>query len=137
MLNVNYLPAELDLTPELLGSIPMLYAQDGKGDDGIAYAKFFLPGTGWTWYVLEGAAVLDDVNGTEVPLTDPAALGDVQDVLLFGLVIGFEMEYGYFALSEIAAARGFAGLPAERDLYWEPTAVSKIKQHHIETGSAL
>ena len=30
-----------------------LYSQDGKGNDAVAIAKFFLPGSGFTWYVTE------------------------------------------------------------------------------------
>ena len=31
----------------------MLYSQDGKGNDAVVIAKFFLPGSGFTWYVTE------------------------------------------------------------------------------------
>lgn len=30
-----------------------LYSQDGKGNDAVVIAKFFLPGSGFTWYVTE------------------------------------------------------------------------------------
>lgn len=35
--------------------------------------------------------------------------------ILFGLVSGFEVELGYFSLSESEAVRGPLGLPVERD----------------------
>ena len=41
------------LTKELEKKLPSLYAQDGKGDEAIAYAKFFDPCGSWTWYVTE------------------------------------------------------------------------------------
>ena len=42
------------LTDELRAKLPALYAQSAEADP-IVYAKFFLPGTGWTWYVTEGS----------------------------------------------------------------------------------
>ena len=41
------------LTKELEKKLPSLYEQDGKGDEAIAYAKFFDPCGSWTWYVTE------------------------------------------------------------------------------------
>jgi len=40
------------LSDELRARLPQLYSQESS-DDPIVYAKFFLPGTGWTWYVTE------------------------------------------------------------------------------------
>jgi len=37
-------------------------------------------------------------------------------------------EFGDFRLSELQAARGPLGLPIERDLYFEPTPLSKLQQ---------
>ena len=61
------------------------------------YAKFFLPGTGWTWYVTEGSPQEDDF-------------------LFFGFVVGLESEFGYFVLSELESVRTPLGLSVERDL---------------------
>ena len=41
------------LTKELEKKLPALYAQDGKGKDAVAYAKFFHPFSNWTWYATE------------------------------------------------------------------------------------
>ena len=41
------------LTKELEKKLPSLYEQDGKGDEAIAYAKFFDPCGSWTWYATE------------------------------------------------------------------------------------
>jgi len=84
------------LTDELRGRLPALYSQEAESEP-VVYAKFFLPGTGWTWYVTEG--------GVE---------GD--DFLFFGFVIGLDSEFGYFLLSELEAARNSLGLAVERDL---------------------
>jgi hypothetical protein len=52
------------------------------------------------------------------------------DDILFGLVIGFEIELGYFSLSELQAVRGHWGLPIERDLYFEPKTLRELKEMH-------
>lgn len=58
-----------------------IYSQDGKKYDAVVIAKFFMPGSGFTWYVTE-ATKLD--NG---------------DYEFFGYVDGLEGEFGYFTLS--------------------------------------
>jgi hypothetical protein len=68
----------------------------------------FTPDSSFTWYVTEGAEQEDC------------------DWLLFGLVIGFEEEWGYSLLSEIAAARGPLGLSVERDLWFKPCPVDQV-----------
>ena len=40
-------------------------------------------------------------------------------VVPIGLVIGFEIEFGYFNLSELQLVKGSLGLPIERVLYFE------------------
>lgn len=95
------------LPPELRAQLPALYAQE-KIEDKLVYAKFFTPWSNWTWYVTEGSPEDDDF-------------------LLFGYVIGFEEEWGYFSLNEMQALRGPGGLTIERDLHFEPTPFSKLK----------
>ena len=84
------------LTDELRARLPRLYSQEAEADP-IVYAKFFLPGTGWTWYVTEGQERGDDF-------------------LFFGFVVGLESEFGYFVLSELESVKGPLGLGVERDL---------------------
>ena len=84
------------LTDELRARLPALYSQEAEADP-IVYAKFFLPGTGWTWYVTEGSPEEDDF-------------------LFFGFVVGLESEFGYFLLSELEEVRTPLGLAVERDL---------------------
>lgn len=95
------------LTKEILKALPPIKAQESKGWEAIAYVKFFTPDSNWTWY------------GTEF---DPAT-GE-----FFGLVQGFEEELGYFALSELESAKGPMGLKIERDLWFKPTPLSKLKK---------
>jgi hypothetical protein len=92
------------LTEDLRKKLPPLAAQDKYGGDAVAYAKFFTPDSSWTWYATEF---------------------DGEDTF-FGLVEGFEKEFGYFTLSELESVRGPMGLPIERDLYWKPKRLSEI-----------
>lgn len=93
------------LTKELLKKLPALYSQDGKGDEAVAYAKFFTPDSNWTWYATE----FDPETGT-----------------FFGLVDGAEKELGYFTLAQLESVRGGFGLPVERDRYFSPTKLSEL-----------
>ena len=84
------------LTDELRARLPLLYSQEAE-DDPMVYAKFFLPGTGWTWYVTEGSP-------------------QENDFLFFGFVVGLESEFGYFVLSELKSVRTALGVGVECDL---------------------
>ena len=84
------------LSDELRARLPPLYSQEAESEP-MVYAKFFLPGTGWTWYVTEGS----EQDG---------------DFLFFGFVVGFESEFGYFLLSELESVTTPLGLHVERDL---------------------
>lgn len=82
--------------------IPALYAQDGKGEEAIAYAKYFAGG--WTWYATE---------------MDP------DEFLCFGKTYSPmepDGELGYFSLEEIAPVRVGFGF-VERDTSFKPTAL--------------
>ena len=73
----------------------------------MVYAKFFLPGTGWTWYVTEGS----EQEG---------------DFLFFGFVFGLESEFGYFLLSELESVRTKLGFPVERDLHFREGKLTDV-----------
>jgi len=96
------------MTAELAKTIPSLYANENSSHaEAIAHVKFFSPYSGWTWYGMEY---------------------DGEDTF-YGLVIGFEREFGYFSLSELEGLAGMNGqLPlVERDLYFQPKPVSEIQ----------
>jgi hypothetical protein len=93
------------LTKAILNKLPKLYSTENTPDP-IVVCKFFTPDANFTWYVLEY---------------------DGEDIF-FGLTIGFEPELGYFSLSELKTIRGRFGLPIERDMWFEPTPLSKVKQ---------
>jgi hypothetical protein len=94
------------LTDELRAKLPPLYSQEAAAEP-IVYAKFFLPGTGWTWYVTEGSPEGDEF-------------------MFFGFVVGLESEFGYFLLSELEEVRTPLGLQVERDLYFREGKLTDV-----------
>jgi hypothetical protein len=85
-----------------------LYSGEEQGLDAIAQVKFFTPDAQWTWYASEY---------------------DGEDIF-FGLVIGLEIELGYFSLSELKSVKGPMGLPIERDLHFEPKTLKELMEKH-------
>ena len=94
------------LTASIRAQLPALYAQEHCAD-AIAYVKFFMPSSNWTWYATEF---------------------DGEDTF-FGLVKGTEEELGYFSLSELQEVRNRFGLGVERDLSFAPTPLSKLRRN--------
>jgi hypothetical protein len=106
-------PAHQLMTDEIRQQFPPLYANEQIGLEAIAPVKYFSPDSNWTWYPTEF---------------------DGED-LFFGLVIGYEIELGYFSLSELQNLRGPLGLRIERDLYYKPKTLQELQtQHHRERG---
>jgi hypothetical protein len=95
------------VTQEIRDTLPPLYNSEKHPEkEAIAMVKFFSPYSQWTWYAIE----FDGVD------------------TFWGLVDGFEMEYGYFSYSELEAVSVFGGVPAvERDCYWSPRPVKEIE----------
>ncbi len=94
------------LSAELRANLPRLYSQESNKDP-MVHIKFFCPWSNWTWFATEGSE-------------------DEGEFLFFGYVIGFEEEWGYFALSEMEEIRGPGGLTIERDLYFKPGPFSEV-----------
>jgi len=95
------------LTEKIKKRLPALYSsQEQEGPQKFA-CKFFDPCGSWTWYVLEGDEREDG------------------DWLFYGLVDGFEKEWGYFLLSDLEKVKGPLGLGIERDVYFENEEVAK------------
>jgi len=97
------------LTKELASKLPKLYeTEELKGPDKVAIVKWFLPGTQWTWYVVEY---------------------DGEDTC-FGLVdsgLDHGVEFGYFSLKEISELKSPWKLKVERDLHWIPRKFDSIR----------
>jgi len=85
-------------------TIPNIGETEGQGAEAIAYVKLYHPRSEWTWYITEF---------------------DGED-LCFGLVQGFEEEFGYFSLKELESVKDDWGLGIERDLYYEPCPVRQV-----------
>ena len=91
------------LTKALRRSLPPLGAGEEQSA-ALARVKFFTPDSSWTWYASE-------FDG---------------DDTFYGLVDGFELEFGYFSLRELQGARGHLGLPIERDLHFTPVPLAQL-----------
>ena len=96
------------LDPESREKLPALYSGENLGLMAVAIVKFFSPDSGWTWYASEF---------------------DGEDTF-FGLVDGYEIESGYFSLSELESVRGPLGLPIERDLDFVPQTLKELNEMH-------
>ena len=97
----------MELIPqEIKEQIPKLYeTEDSK--DPIVYVKLFLDS--FTWYI------------TEISIDDDICFGYVES--------SFGSELGYFSLKEIhGEVKGSLGTKVERDLYFTPTPLYKIKK---------
>ena len=105
------------MTKELGATIPAIRstANVKDSDDVLARAKLFCPYANWTWYITEW---------------DPRT-GEC-----FGLIQGFEAEWGYFDLTELAEMTVFGKVPAiERDLYWKPRTIGEIRRESSRTAA--
>ncbi len=88
-----------------LQNIPPLYAQEHIKDP-IVYERYHIVGSDWEWYVMEYS-----------PLQK----------LCFGLVIGDEMELGYFCLDELERLQHRYSVEVERDYHFKPTSLKELK----------
>lgn len=94
------------MTEELAVGLPALYVTEGEGDP-VTLVHYFSCVSGWDWYLTE---------------YDPET-GEA-----FGLVRGFETEWGYFSLCEMEELNHSRGLNVvERDEHFEPTRVSVLE----------
>jgi len=86
----------MELLPDDLKTrLPPLLSQEAA-DELTVYARYFLPGTRWNWFVVEG----ESEDG---------------DFLFFGFVTIAD-EFDRFLLSELQSIRGPHGETVERDL---------------------
>ncbi|MEK7232295.1 MAG: DUF2958 domain-containing protein [Elusimicrobiota bacterium] len=97
------------LTNELEKLLPGIKTTEAQPDP-VVFVKFFDPCGSWTWYATEYDPVRRE---------------------FFGFVRGFEDELGYFSLDELSSVKNKLGLGIERDLYWQPTPLSKVKSGEV------
>ena len=117
---INYLHrkgvSHVELLPkDIREELPELHANEELGLAAQALVKFFTPDSSWSWYCSE-------FDGNDI---------------CFGLVIGFEPEFGYFSISELESVRGPLGLPIERDLHFKPKSLEELRNHYRDNGYAL
>ena len=103
---------------ELLKQYPLYSQEETPTEEKKILVKFFLPATGWTWYVSEAEK---EENG---------------DYLFFGYVVGMESEWGYFRLSDIQGPFNVrmringqemrVPVTTERDLYFDPCLFGEL-----------
>ena len=107
--NIELFPQyAMDLMPgEIRAVLPPLYSQELKGMEAVAPVKYFTPDSSWSWYASEF---------------------DGED-LMFGMVSGYEVELGYFRLSELESVRGPLQLPIERDLYFQAQTLKDLQAY--------
>ena len=94
----NLLPTEIG---EL---IPALYSQEDEPDK-MAYAMLFSPINGWRWFITEW---------------------EPREGECFGLVFGYEREWGYFSLEELASVRHLGILAIARFQAFKPARLSAL-----------
>jgi hypothetical protein len=92
------------LPKEVRNRLPKYEELPETTEELIVQAKFFYPDFSWTWY----------------------AIAFDGDDIFYGLVDGFEREFGDFRLSELLANRGKFGCAIERDLYFTPKPVGEL-----------
>lgn len=98
----------MELMPaEIRAVLPPIRSQEQKALEAIAPVKYFTPDANWTWYATE-------FDG---------------DDYLFGLVSGYEVEYGYFSLNELEEVREGLNLPIERDVHYQPKTLREIEDY--------
>ena len=91
-----------------------LGSQDGKRDEAVVIAKFFLTSSPFTFYMLEGST--EEQTG-------------------YGIIVGFDnsAEYGYISLNEMQTVRNSYGLGVERDMYFKECKVSEIEDSQVKS----
>ena len=96
------------LDQESREKLPPLRSGEELGLEAQAKVKFFTPDSNWTWYASEF---------------------DGEDIF-FGLVSGFELEFGNFSLSELQHVVGLFGFPIERDIHFKPKKLGELLEWH-------
>lgn len=90
----------------LLDEMPPLYSTEHHKDP-VVFIKLFC--SNWTWFI------------TEVDSNRDICFGYVQSP--------FDEDLGYFSLKELSTIKDGLGLKVERDLYFKPVVLSKVRSN--------
>ena len=93
------------LTKELLKKLPPIGHSIETKEEPQAIVKWFTPDSNWTWYVVEY---------------------NPETGMCWGLVDGFEKEFGFFTIDEIQKLKGPLKLPIERDMWFEKCNLNSL-----------
>lgn len=103
------------LTKEIEARLPRLGSTENIPEqEKVVQVKFFSPYSNWTWYAVEGEPLMNEETGYKT------------NFMFFGLVQGFEREWGYFSLNELESARKGPLPLVERDLYFTPVTIKEL-----------
>lgn len=99
------------MTEELGEKMPGFHeTEDASDEETYVTAHWFSVATGWDWFGIEY-----DEGAREV----------------YGLVSGFEVEFGYFSLDEFEQVNESKGYEViERDTGWTPITVRELKDRY-------
>jgi len=107
---------------EIEATLPPLYSQENVADP-VAVIKLFHPCGRYTLYVLEGSREPDG------------------DLLFFGFCVSplgpDGDKFGWTSLRELQDFRGPLGLGIERDLYFQPTPITRLMTEIGERASSV
>lgn len=99
----------MDLLPkELEQLIPKFYVTENTPTpEKVAVVKYVAPYAGWEWYAVEY---------------------DPETRTFFGLVCGFEQEWGYFSLDDFIHLNRVSLIDAVlRDIHFKPTKIKDLR----------
>ena len=92
------------MTKTIEKRLPPLHGTEGVClKDKVVRVKFFTPASSWTWYGVEY---------------------DPEERMFWGLVIGFEKEWGYFSLDELESMGG----AVNRDMYFDESKIGELRE---------
>jgi DUF2958 family protein len=99
-----------DLMPDWLAEMVPALNTTEHARDPLVHVKLFTPDAGWRWYITEY---------------------DPKQRLVAAFMPGAEDEWDEISLNDLATLRGPMGLAVERDLFWQPTPLSRVRRGEV------
>jgi DUF2958 family protein len=101
-----------DLMPDWLAETVPALGTTEHARDPLLHVKLFTPDAGWRWYIAEYDAVQ-------------------RLALAFVPSTGTANEWDEISLDMLATRRGPMGLAVERDLFWRPAPLSRVRRGEV------